>query len=316
MQYNAGMLDRAIARQIFLTAANDKIYRDAATSKVTRDLPSLALNALYSACADNIHAISAVTDNIDLNMLPTTVSTVISATTLEAYCIKSEPAFRAELIKILTKLGSPTPKKGFGLTAVFAELAKIGITDVSNLPGVRNPALKYVTLKSRYARFWLAGDPAGLPSDPHEVRDLFGLGSLKAGEWLIRVTMPRTAMLVLLGANTTMIRRPSAFCVNDSIEPRFRGLTPDEFATSKKINPQGTTAHLGHLESGARPANGADEWICPQVALAGTDIRFVLLGEITKPRTVPDNDIFAEYLEREFCLSSSTEKNIIKKLAA
>ncbi len=322
IQFRADLLDQDIARQIFKTAATDKSYRAAIDRNAIHpgkfDLPHIARQALYSACTDNMHAISASTCCPTLGDLPNIVSTVISYQTFEGYCIKSIPVFRRMLIGMLAKSGCAMPSRGFGTRNMLAELHKRGIVCLNDLPDFTKSILPYITIKTRYARFWLAGDPAGFPSHPDEVRDLFGLGYLKKGDGLLRISMPTSVLAQMLGGNVSLIRRPVAFCVNDDDAPRFRGLTVDEHhrIPLATIDKHGITVHLERLAVGDPSNDGEQEWICPQVALNGNDIKIDLLGDVQTDRATPSNMTYKDYLSTAFSLSAADEHAIITKLSS
>lgn len=319
-QFRAGLLDENIARQVFRTASTDKNYRElvarASIDPGKLDLSHIARQALYSASTDNMHAISACRAFPAAGDLPGTVSTVISNQTFESYCITSVPGFRSVLIDALTKTGYAAPGRGFGITQLFAELHKRGISCLNDLPGAAKSILPYITIKTRYARFWLAGDPKDLPNDPERVRDIFGLGYLKKGDWLLRVSLPTVVLHELLGSNATLIRRPGAFCVNDDVAPRFRGLTTAEhnLYPAFPVDSHGTTVDLERVAAGHLPDDGREEWICPQFAVKGNEIKLVLLGDIKTDRFIPTNANYKGYLEKALPLSVDEEHKIISQL--
>ena len=321
LQYRANLLDEGIARQVFRLASVNESYRKAidahAAGSSTYDLPHIARQALYLVSSENMYALTASQLAPILSDLPETVSTVISDKTFEAYCAKSVPGLANILILLMSKAGASSIPRGVGLRDIFMEMHARGITRINDLPGATKQILPYIAIRTRAPRFWLAGDPKGFPNDPDAVRDLFGLGYLKKGDWLIRISMPTTALYKELGTNANLVKRPSAFCVNDDEAPRFRGITIDDHKNHPAIplTRHGTTIKLDKLENGQLPDDGEDEWICPQLAIKNANVDFDLLGEIKTDRLAPSNQAyFDKYLKVMLPLSKIDETAVIDAL--
>lgn len=319
-QFRANLLDEGIARQVFQLASVNDAYRrevDAhARSAGTYDLADIARQAIYFASSENMYALSASRLRPKLTELPKFVSTVISDNTFEAYCAKNVPGLSKLFIGVLTKAGASPVRRGHGFRELFSEMRARKITRINDLPGAAKNILPHIAIRTRYARFWLAGDPTDFPNDPDSVRDLFGLGYLKKGDWLIRISMPTTALFSELGKNAELIRRPSAFCVNDDVAPRFRGITADDHAKppASPLKRHGTTVHLDRVENAQLPDDGEQEWICPQVAVRQANIDFDLLGEIKADRHAPSNADFRKYLTKTLPLAKADEATVINAL--
>jgi hypothetical protein len=321
VQYRANLLDEKISQQVFRSASVNNDYRkevdNHAAGHGSYDLSYHARQALYIAANENMYAISASRFMPKLSDLPSTVSTVISDTTFERYCVKTVPGLSNTLIQLLIRLGASTIPPGVGLRHIFAEMHARGITRINDLPGAAKNILPFIVIKTKPSRFWLAGDPQGFPDDPDAVRDLFGLGYLKKGDWLIRISMPTSALYKELGTNASMVKRPSAFCVNDDVAPRFRGVTVEDHIRYPvtPLTRHGTTINLNKVEKGQFPDDGESEWICPQVAFRNDEIKFDLLGDIKADRLAPSNKAyFDKYLKVMLPLSKNDEKSVIAAL--
>lgn len=320
IQFLSNLVDKRIARQVFRIASVSPGYRKAVEKGAPKyDVPFAARQAIYSATAENSLAISACKVGSKRPDLPMVVSTVVSAKTFEDHCAKNARELKRSLIAASITLGaSPIPAlpRSFGLTDVFGELHRRKITRIDNLPGVASTVLPYIVVRTRCARFWLAGDPARLPNDPDAVRDLFGLGYLKPGDWLIRFSLETDTLLKNLGANARLVKRPSAFCVNDDEAPRFRGLTRNDHksAKGKAVSRWGTTARLDQLAALAMPDDGENEWISPQIALGQDNVRIDILGEVNTPRSKPTNADFEAYLKKELPLTTLDEQTVVDAL--
>lgn len=323
VQFRADLIDKGIAQQVFRIASVNSGYRKAASVGAPKYDPSFAARqAIYLATAENTLALSASRVGPQRSDLPALVSTVISVNTFEEHCTKDAHELRNMLIAASINLGAspfPAPPATFGLKDVFSALYRRGIRriDKDKLPGVTSNILPYVVLRTRFARFWLAGDPTGFPNDPDDVRDLFGLGYLKQGDWLIRISIPTDNLVATLGVNANLIKRPVAFCVNDDEAPRFRGTTKQDHSNLNTMAPSknGITARLDKIEALVTPDDGEMEWVSPQVALGQTGVQFDLLGEVSGTRSKPTNADFEAYLKKELPLSDSDEQAVIDALA-
>lgn len=221
------------------------------------------------------------------------------------------------LISVLIKMGASTVPRGLKLSKIFEEMHANGIRRIDDLPNAKNNILPYIAIRTRFARFWLAGNPHGLPDDPDAIRDLFGLGYLRKGDWLIRVSMPTVEVYRELGMNSKLVRRPTAFCVTDDGAPRFRGLTVDDHMRipGSPVKTNGTTVQLNKVENDELPDNGEMEWACPEVASQQKNFHFDLLGKIKSDRPKPNNTDFAKYLRKTLPLSTDEEQKVIDFLA-
>lgn len=315
-QFRAGLVDGVVAKQAFTQAANDNVYLRAVLAG--KDVPEIAMRALISATDDNLRAIGSilqVSSNLS-SVLPPVISTTIDAKVFVKFCIKDTDRFRLkrELIRLITDSGGVAPKIGVSEVDVLHAAWKAGITNLSS-PSLAALILPHVTLTTRAPRFWMAGDPAHLPSDPDEVTSHFGLGHVQAGNLLVRLTLRRDRLIELLGSNCAFIRRPGALCVSDKDTPRFRGIAPLEMLASS-LNLHGVTVNLDRLARLDANVDGQHEWICPKLTVGSTDVQVQLLGIVTRTPSKPTSREFATYLENTYLITATEEQQVIDALAA
>lgn len=310
MQYELGLLDTTKSKLIFSSAANHKDYTDLLADISTYgvgDASNAALTALIKQSERNAMAIEACAKDTDRTHLPSKVSTVMSAKTFSDYCLSSagRAALTAEWIRRMTLTGSARIPPIGSEYLVLKYFYDDGARDQNDIPGFENFLLPQIQIQTKYLRFWMAGDPKSMPTGADDVRDVLGLGYLNPGDVLVRISLSRSTLLKSLSSEA---RRPSAFCVNDIVAPRFRGRHSTESSTPPSIHEYGMTANLS---GGTTPSDGTQEWICPSITANAKDIHVELLGAIENPRTEPNNGQFAAHLMAYGALTPAIEQSVI-----
>ena len=186
-----------------------------------------------------------------------------------------------------------------------------GAKDQNDIPGFDSFLVPKIELRTANLRFWMAGDPEGMPSEADDVRDFLGLGYLNPGDSLVRISLSRSTLLQHLNAAASEAYRPSAFCVNDIVAPRFRGRHSSESNTPPVTHEYGMTANLS---GGKSPSDGTQEWICPSIIVDAKEVHIELLGAIKNPRVEPNNAEFAAHLLVYGALTAANEKLVMNAI--
>ena len=68
------------------------------------------------------------------------------------------------------------------------------------------------------------------------------------------------------------------------------------------------------LSVGAGPADGLDEWICPQVTLDSSKVTVELLGIVSGAAMEPNHEQFANYLDKHRGFAAANDQQLIDLL--
>ena len=312
MQYELGLLNTDKSKQIFSQAANDKDFTDTLTyirKYGVGDASKAALAALIKQSEHNTMAIDACVKVINDTQLPEKLSTVMSTKIFAEHCLSSEGRFAltAEWIQRMTLTGSQPSSPIDSAHLVLQHFYNDGARDQTDIPGFDKFLLPKIQIRTRNLRFWMAGDPKDMPKNADDVRDFLGIAYLNPGDSLVRISLSKAT---LTRYDNLTIRRPSAFCVNDIVAPRFRGRHSSDSSAPPVTHEYGMTANLKGEMS---PSEGTKEWICPSITVDAKDIIDVeLLGPVKNLRTVPDNNQFAKHLSVFGAITGKIEKSVIK----
>lgn len=313
MQYELGVLDKSKSKLIFSNAANDRDFTDL-LSDISKygvgDASIGALTTLIKQSEHNAMAIDACAKDTERTHLPAKVSTVMSAKTFVDHCLSSagRTALTAEWIRRMALSGKTLIPPIGSEYLVLKYFYDDGARDQNDIPGFDKFLQPQIQIRTRELRFWMAGDPKVMPTNADDVRDILALGYLNPGDVLVRISLSQTTLLKHL---SEAVRRPSAFCVNDIVEPRFRGRHSSESSAIPVIYEFGMTANLS---GGTMPSDGTHEWICPSIAANAKDIHVELLGAVDNPRAEPNNAQFAAHLTKYGSLTPSIEQTVIDEI--
>lgn len=317
MQHQIGILDLNKSKAIFGKAANDKDYVEQVAAISTYgvgDASQAALMALVKHTQENEEAIASCHASTDSANLPDVVSTVLSTHTFVDHCLSpaGRIALTAEWVRLLpTSVGSRHPS-GDAAELALRSLPTVGVKGIKSLPHSSSFLQPTIVIRTRYQRFWMAGDPNSFPNEADAVRDLLALGYLKPGDGLVRISLPKPVLLNALGAHAEpTARRPSVFCVNDLVAPRFRGRHSEETAGPRAVRDSGMTVNLA---GGIVPLDGTNEWICPQIVVNAEHLHVELLGEVRHLTSTPSNFQFADYLSDYGSITASVEQLALQQL--
>jgi hypothetical protein len=181
------------------------------------------------------------------------------------------------------------------------------------------------SLRTRASRLWAVVGEAGRPLDAERLVQRLGLSSLEAGAWVVELVYSRERLrAVLAPGDERFLVRPTAFCVNDLQEPRFRGLARHEVgarARGDAVERIGRTVDLDGWTGDPQDWRGEDglpEIACPALrwhtALLPDCIR--LIGPLVRRPDGPDNEQFAQHLEELYRNASGSEEDAIRRLAS
>lgn len=319
MQVSARLLDMAHSRKIFKDAANNIAYQKniELIKKTGRgSLSYAALQALIAVTSDNKNAINNCGPDGAVDGLPQYCSNVISGRTFYLYCLSdmAQKAVEKIYVDIISKDPKPIGVIPENYIARIFEEGYDSLDKIKNaFPEVGGFLVPEINVRTLYERFWLGSDPLDNAGDAVQIRNRLALG-FPEGEFLVRLSFGREKLLSALSASDLSLpRRPSAFCVNDTNYPRFRGRRAEETPESATHLSSGQTVHL---TGNVVPSDGLSEWICEAVTLSSSDVRVELLGRIKGAAMLPDHKQFASYLNDHRGASDALDQSIIDELAA
>ena len=272
---------------------------------------------------DNTVAIGSLrhTQEVDWSQI-SEISTVINDSSWWAYYAEARADGHKDVLeRIATEVGTLQDFSDASLGALLLERCKR--ENRGDLTTIFGDSLKNGFLRTDVNRFWASFQSGDRPASPEALVARLGLTSIRKGQWVIEVVYNVDVIRELIRENGEIdFKRPSALCVNDRTNPRFRALTPDEVGCRSRGEDliwHGMTFDLsqwGMRDTSAM--NGLPELICPFVKWGANTLpppKVSLTGLVTNPVAGPSNKEFADYLELLFSQALANEANLVSNLA-